>query len=29
MNRWSKKAFPYYVDGKLRPYEEAPKKEDK
>lgn len=29
MNRWSKKAFPYYVDWKLRPYEEAPKKEDK
>jgi len=23
MNRWSKKAFPYYVDGALRPYEEA------
>ncbi len=23
MNRWSKGAFPYYVDGVLRPYEEA------
>lgn len=22
MNRWSKSAFPYYVDGALRPYEE-------
>lgn len=28
MNRWSKKAFPYYVDGELRPYEEALEKED-
>jgi len=23
MNRWSKKAFPYFVDGALRPYEES------
>jgi hypothetical protein len=26
MKAWSKKAFEYRVDGKLRPYEEAPKK---